>query len=221
MENKIKKLANDIWVLENDTHISRWVEEHNSLKCDPWLFDWLQPRIQDCKIAWDVGANIGDHTRFYLDLGMGVVAFEPHPLAYQCLYHNCSEATCYNLAASDSHGELAMALADNVGASHVVDSGSVVVNSAPLDSVSKHHLTPDYVKVDVEGFESKALAGMEMLLTQHRPKLLVEFNDGALRRNGSSSEMLKKQIHNFNYTQFEVFPPNAKLTDPQYDLFFF
>ena len=216
----IKKLANDIWVLENDTHISKWVEEHNSLKCDPWLFGWLQPRIQDCKISWDVGANIGDHTRFYLDCGMEVVAFEPNPEAFRCLYHNCSEAICYNLAASDTHGELSMALDDNVGASHVVDSGSVTVNAAPLDSVAKHHLTPDYIKVDVEGFESKALAGMELLLTHHRPKLLVEFNDGALRRNGSSSEMLKKQIHNFNYTQFEIFPPDAKLTDPQYDLFF-
>ena len=216
----IKKLPNGIWVIESDTHISKWVEEHNSLKCDPWLFGWLQPRIQDCKIAWDVGANIGDHTRFYLDCGMEVVAFEPNPEAFRCLYHNCSEAICYNLAASDTHGEPSMALDDNVGASHVVDSGSVTVNAAPLDSVAKHHLTPDYIKVDVEGFESKALAGMELLLTHHRPKLLVEFNDGALRRNGSSSEMLKKQIHNFNYTQFEIFPPDAKLTDPQYDLFF-
>ena len=217
----MKILPNGIWVLEKDTHISRWVEEHNSLKCDPWLFGWLQPRIQDCKMAWDIGANIGDHTRFYLDLGMGVVAFEPHPDAFQCLSHNCSEATCYNIAASDSHGELSMALDDNVGASHVADSGSITINAVPLDSIAKHHPTPDYIKVDVEGFESKALAGMELLLTQHRPKLLVEFNDGALRRNGSNPEALKKQIHSYGYTQFEIFPPESKLNDPQYDLFFF
>ena len=217
----IKKLPNDIWVLKDDTHISKWVEQHSSLKCDPWLFGWLQPRIKDCKIAWDVGANIGDHTRFYLDLGMGVVAFEPHPEAFECLYHNCSEAICYNLAASDAHGELSMELDSNVGASHVVDSGSVTVNSAPLDSVAKHHVTPDYIKIDVEGFEAKALDGMKSLLTQNKPKLLVEFNDGALRRNGSNPESLKKQIESYGYTQFEIFPPNATLNDPQYDLFYF
>lgn len=217
----MKILPNGIWVLENDTHISRWVEEHNSLKCDPYLFEWLQPRIQDCKVTWDVGANIGDHTRFYLDLGMEVVAFEPHPDAFQCLSHNCGEATCYNIAASDAYGELSMALDDNVGASHVADSGSVTVNAVPLDILAKHHLAPDYIKVDVEGFESKALAGMELLLTHHRPKLLVEFNDGALRRNGSNPEALKKQIHNYGYTQFEIFPSESKLNDPQYDLFFF
>ena len=217
----MKILPNGIWVLENDTHISRWVEEHNSLKCDPYLFEWLQPRIQDCKVAWDVGANIGDHTRFYLDCGMGVVAFEPHPDAFQCLSHNCGEATCYNIAASDSYGELSMALDDNVGASHVADSGSVTVNAVPLDSLAKHHLAPDYIKVDVEGFESKTLAGMELLLTHHRPKLLVEFNDWALRRNGSSSAELKKQIESYGYTQFEIYPPNCQPSDPQYDYFCF
>jgi FkbM family methyltransferase len=216
----IKTLQNGIWVLENDTHISKWVEEHNSLKCDPHLFEWLQTRIQGCKVAWDVGANIGDHTRFYLDLGMDVVAFEPHPLAYQCLYHNCSEATCYNLAASDSYEDLTMSLNDNVGASHIGDRGEAVVHAAPLDSVAKHHPSPEYIKVDVEGFEPRALAGMGDLLAHHKPKLLVEFNDGALRRDGSSAAELKLQIHNYGYTSFEIYPPNAKLTDPQYDLLF-
>jgi FkbM family methyltransferase len=217
----IKKLPNDIWVLEKDTHISKWVEEHNSLKCDPCLFEWLRPRLVGASVAWDIGANIGDHTRFYLDLGMEVVALEPNPEAFRCLYHNCSDATCYNIAASDGQEELTMALEDNVGASHVVDGGAVMVIAAPLDSVAKHHKTPDYIKIDVEGFEAKTLAGMEKLLTNNKPKLFVEFNDGALKRNGSSSVDLKKQIESYGYTQFEIYPPNATLNDPQYDLFFF
>jgi FkbM family methyltransferase len=217
----IKKLPNDIWVLENDTHISKWVEEHNSLKCDPHLFEWLQPRIQDCKVAWDIGANIGDHTRFYLDCGMEVVALEPNPEAFRCLCHNCSEAICYNLAASDGQKELTMALEDNVGASYVVEGGAVMVVAAPLDNVVRHHKAPDYIKIDVEGFESKALTGMEQLLANSKPKLFIEFNDGALRRNGSSSADLKKQIESYGYTRFEIYPPNATLNDPQYDLFFF
>jgi hypothetical protein len=114
-----------------------------------------------------------------------------------------------------------MALEDNVGASHVVDGGAVMVIAAPLDSVAKHHKTPDYIKIDVEGFEAKTLAGMEKLLTNNKPKLFVEFNDGALKRNGSSSVDLKKQIESYGYTQFEIYPPNCNLTDPQYDLFFF
>lgn len=217
----MKILPNGIWVLENDTHISKWVEAHNSLKCDPHLFEWLKPRIQDCKVAWDVGANIGDHTRFYLDLGMEVVAFEPHPEAFQCLSHNCGEATCYNLAASDEKQELTMTLDDNVGASHVVEGGTVVISASTLDSIAAKHNTPDYIKIDVEGFEPRALRGMENLIQERKPKLFVELNDGALKRNGSSSADLKKQIESYGYTQFEIYPPNCSLTDPQYDLFFF
>jgi FkbM family methyltransferase len=217
----MKILPNGIWVLENDTHISKWVEAHNSLNCDPHLFEWLKPRIQDCKVAWDVGANIGDHTRFYLDCGMEVVAFEPHPEAFQCLSHNCGEAICYNLAASDEKQELTMALDDNVGASHIVEGGTVVISASTLDSIATHHNAPDYIKIDVEGFEPRALRGMEDLMREHKPKLFVELNDGALRRNGSSSADLKKQIESYGYTQFEIYPPNCSLTDPQYDLFFF
>ena len=217
----MKILPNGIWVLENDTHISKWVEAHNSLKCDPHLFEWLKPRIQECKVAWDVGANIGDHTRFYLDLGMEVVAFEPHPEAFQCLSHNCGEAICYNLAASDEKQELTMALDDNVGASHVVEGGTVVISASTLDSIAAQHNAPDYIKIDVEGFEPRALRGMEDLMREHKPKLFVELNDGALKRNGSSSADLKKQIESYGYTQFEIYPPNCSLTDPQYDLFFF
>lgn len=215
----IKQLTNGIWVLENDTHISKWVEQHNSLKCDPYLFEWLRPKLVRGSVAWDVGANIGDHTRFYLDLGMDVVAFEPNLEAYQCLYHNCSEATCYNLAASDSDGELTMALDDNVGASHVVSGGAVLVIASPLDSIAKIHKAPDYVKIDVEGFEGKVISGMHKILTENKPNLFVEFNDAALRRNGSSSFQLKEQIASYGYTNFEIYPPNAKPEDPQYDYF--
>jgi FkbM family methyltransferase len=152
---------------------------------------------------------------------MEVVAFEPHPEAFQCLRHNCGEAICYNLAASDEKQELTMALDDNVGASHVVEGGTVVISASTLDSIATHHNTPDYIKIDVEGFEPRALRGMEYLMRDHKPKLFVELNDGALKRNGSSSADLKKQIESYGYTQFEIYPPNCSLTDPQYDLFFF
>ena len=86
----MKILPNGIWVLEKDTHISRWVEEHNSLKCDPWLFGWLQPRIQDCKIAWDVGANIGYYVCHALQSNpvCTVVAIEPLPANLRYLLRN-------------------------------------------------------------------------------------------------------------------------------------
>jgi len=215
----MKMLPNGIWVLENDTHISKWVEEHNSLKCDPHLFHWLEPRLQGCKRVWDVGANIGDHTRFYLDIGLSVCAFEPNPDAYECLKRNCGEAICKNLAASDMRGTIKMTLSDNVGASFIDENGQVEVEAIPLDELEEAIWPPDFIKIDVEGFESKALAGMEKLIRAKKPKLFVEFNRSALERCGSSPKQLKEQIESYGYTQFKIYPPYLNLEEPQYDYF--
>lgn len=215
--SEIKQLPNGIWVVSNDTHISKWVEEHNSLKCDPHLFRWLEPRLQGCKRVWDVGANIGDHTRFYLDIGISVIAFEPNPDAYECLKRNCGEAICKNLAASDVRGKIKMNLLDNVGASHVDENGQVEVDAIPLDELEEAIWPPDFIKIDVEGFESKALAGMEKIIREKKPKLFVEFNQGALERCGSSPKQLKEQIESYGYTQFQIYPPNSIPSQPQYD----
>jgi FkbM family methyltransferase len=215
----MKILPNGIWVLENDTHISKWVEEHNSLKCDPHLFHWLEPRLQGCKRVWDVGANIGDHTRFYLDIGLSVCAFEPNPDAYECLKRNCAEAICKNLAASDMRGTIKMTLSDNVGASYIDENGQVEVEAIPLDELEEAIWPPDFIKIDVEGFESKALAGMENTIRAKKPKLFVEFNQGALERCGSSQKQLKEQIESYGYTQFQIYPPHLNPEEPQYDYF--
>jgi FkbM family methyltransferase len=215
--SNIRELPNGIWVVSNDTHISKWVEEHNSLKCDPYLFRWLEPLLQGCKRAWDVGANIGDHTRFYLDIGLSVCAFEPNPDAYECLKRNCWEAICKNLAASDMRGTIKMTISDNVGASYVDENGQVEVDTIPLDELEEAIWPPDFIKIDVEGFESKALAGMEKMVRAKKPKLFVEFNRSALERCCSSPKQLKEQIESYGYTQFQIYPPHATTEDAQYD----
>ena len=217
MQNpNIKILPNGIRVLARDTHVSRWVEEHNSLNCDPHLFRWLLPKLKGCKVAWDLGAMIGDHTRQYLDAGMRVYAFEPNPDAFECLKANCPDAVLNNFAASDAIGHIGFWTDDNAGASHATEGGLTQVLTYPLDSVLTLE-PPDFIKIDIEGFEPKALRGMEQTLRTYKPKLFVEFNRGALERNQSSPEALKEQIKSYGYTSFQIYPPNAKPTDAQFD----
>ena len=220
MQNpNIKILPNGIHVLASDTHISRWTEEHGSLNSDPHLFRWLLPKLKDCKVAWDLGAFIGDHTRQYLDAGMRVYAFEPNPDAFECLKANCPDAVCYNCAVSDSVSSIAFWTDANAGASHASDSGLIRVLAHPLDDcINKGGLcAPDFIKIDIEGFEPKALRGMEQTIRTYKPKLFVEFNRGALERNQSSPEALRSQIESYGYTSFQIYPPNAKPSDAQFD----
>lgn len=48
------------------------------------------------------------------------------------------------------------------------------VRVVPLDSLG---LSPDLIKMDVEGFEQQALKGLEVTLAKHHPALLIEINN--------------------------------------------
>lgn len=212
-----------LYVLKNDTHISRWVEKHKSLICDPYLFKWLDPFIDGSKVIWDVGAFIGDHTAHYLKITGVVHAFEPNPDAFYCLKRNLEafefpHLKCWNLAASDTHGKIQMNLDENAGASHIVSAGTVERPCAPLDSLDIPD--PDFIKLDVEGWEMRALEGMTETLERARPKVLVEINSGALARNRVTPRNIFEFFEQLNYSSLELYPLNVSLTEPQYDALF-
>lgn len=214
-------------VLKNDTHISRWVEEHKNLTCDPYLFEWLLPRLKDVEVVWDIGAFIGDHTLSYLSLPKvrTVHAFEPNPDAFHCLYRNVGEksnlarkAVCWNVAASDHRDSLIMNLSDNVGASRLTESGTGVrVRAVKLDTFMADTTPPQFIKLDVEGWEVKALKGMMKTLRKSRPIVFCEINKGALAANGVSVADIGAIFTELGYTDSAVYPESATADDLQYD----
>lgn len=215
----IETLPNGQWVVAGDTHLGAWAKQHGQIITDPHLFKWLRLHLNGVKVVWDIGANIGDHTRQYLDWGMQVVAVEPHPVAFACLKHNCPQATCFNLAASDTTGSLNFMHSDNVGASRVHPDGVWSVPSQALDDIFGLP-APDFIKIDIEGFEAAAITGMAGTLTRHRPILLVEMNKGALAANGITVAGLREQIESLGYRAAGLYPPEAQWGDEQFDCLF-
>lgn len=212
----IKALPNGQWVLENDSHLSRWSEEHGTIITDPYLMEWLHPHLEDVKVAWDIGACIGDTTRQYLDWGMKVIAVEPNPLPYACLVHNCPEAHCLQAAASDEVVGASFSQSDNVGASRITPDGDMRVKTVRMDDLLIS--IPDYVKIDIEGHEVFALRGMEKILRHHKPIIFIEINKGALAANGHSVADISAILLGAGYTQFRTYPEGAMESDEQYDL---
>ncbi|WP_421999561.1 FkbM family methyltransferase [Reyranella sp.] len=62
----------------------------------------------------------------------------------------------------------------------------------------------DVIKIDVEGAEVKVLSGGRALLAAHRPILLIEANDGALKGQGASTDALLATLRELGY-RIEVF----------------
>lgn len=214
----IESLPNGQKVIAGDSHLSAWAKAKGNIVTDPNLFKFLDPFLKrpGVNVIWDLGANIGDHTRHYLDLGKIVVAIEPNPEAFECLEHNCPEARCLNIAASDKAETLKFTRLENVGASRITADGDVEVKAEALDDLRLP--APNFIKVDVEGWEPKALQGMAQTLRQHKPIVFIEVNPGALAANGYHPRDITDAFMAAGYTEFQIYPPTASWSSAQFDL---
>lgn len=161
------------------------------------LYGGWEPRAQDLmtrhlrpgSVAYDLGANYGMHSllmaRLVGDSGH-VYAFEPVPEILSCLKENVglnkfSNVACVECAASDTVGEATFSLGHHRGAGHLseVEHGATIrVKTTTLDDfvVRDNHQPPDFIKIDVEGAEGRALRGAETVLGRYRPILLIDLH---------------------------------------------
>jgi hypothetical protein len=77
---------------------------------------------------------------------------------------------------------------------HSVTVGRIddVIDDAKIESV-------DLVKMDIEGSEYGALLGARKLMAKHRPTVLIELNESALKRRGNTSDDVKQLFHEAGY----------------------
>lgn len=210
----MKILENNIAVLEDDTHISKWVAQSRRLDHDGYSLGIILPHLEPGGWVVDGGAFIGDHTIAYLK-AVGpegkVYAFEPNPAAYSCLCHNCPDAVTMNSGLSDKEEYVDYFSSVNAGAGHIGhDLGPIQL--LPLDSLNLRFC--DFLKLDIEGCEYEALVGAKETIAKHKPILWVEVNEGALVRRMRNSAQLLRLIESYGYTMY----PHPEDRGPQYDV---
>lgn len=218
----MKKLSNGIAVLEKDTHISVWVQEHGTLEIAKDMLLPFQKYIPAGGTVVDVGASIGDHTVTYAkwvgESGM-VAAFEVNPKAYECLQYNTQhlpQILPIKTGLSDVDGKVVMVELDNAGANYLTTGKSKTkVPVTTLDSYKFKNIS--FIKIDVEGYEVKVLEGARKSIEESKPVMLIEINRRALERAGTSAEMLFKVLAELGYSM-EITDDRIKWSDPQYDI---
>jgi FkbM family methyltransferase len=143
-------------------------------------------------LVFDVGAHVGDRIAAFRRLGARVVAVEPQPALVRTLklIYGRDRAVAIEPVAVGAHpGLIDLKLnIDNptvstasiafLQAAHGARgwegqrwSSTVEVPVTSLDALIARHGAPAFIKIDVEGFEGEALAG----LTQPPPALSFEF----------------------------------------------
>lgn len=210
-----------IAVIEGDTHIGKWVEDSGTLRIAQKMLEPVRQHVKPGSTVVDAGANIGDHSIEYLDwVGPEgyVVAVEPNYDAYKCLCHNLgnrSNIWIGNFGLSDCEQRCDMMRHANAGASYCIDAPQGPVMLCTLDSLNLENVS--LIKADIEGFERRMLQGSVVTITKFAPVLLLEVNDGALKRAGSSASALLGYVRALGYR----ITPMTKIKswdDPQYDI---
>jgi FkbM family methyltransferase len=143
-------------------------------------------------LAFDIGAHVGDRTGAFRAIGARVVALEPQPALAKVLrliYGGDRAVTIEPMAVGRGTGSVALRL--NIANPTVSTASEAFVRSAQgargwegqtwgrtievplttLDALIERHGMPAFIKIDVEGFEAEALAG----LSRGVPALSFEF----------------------------------------------
>jgi FkbM family methyltransferase len=149
-------------------------------------------------LVFDVGAHLGDRTAAFAGLGARVVALEPQPKVARLLHRlvgHLDGVTILEEAVGAREGTATLAVsprtptvstlserwreampARNEGFRTVRWVDDVEVPVTTLDALIDRYGLPDFCKLDIEGYEAEALAG----LTRPIPALSLEFVRGGL-----------------------------------------
>lgn len=191
---------------------------------EPDTVSILEKRIRPGYVVLDIGANIGAHTfamaRLTGSTGR-VIAFEPTPWAFGRLKDNAAlnsfgNITIENLGLSDRcHQSRGPAFETRYRLDGVPEAGTQDTVFTTLDNYCHEHGIErvNFIKMDVDGFESRILRGGQELLARCRPAMVFELGPDYIAKAGDRVEDLLGMLHGLGYRFY-----NEKTLNPFDDI---
>jgi FkbM family methyltransferase len=181
-----------------------------------------------CKTVFDCGALYGYFTLAAAGLfpDAEITAFEMHSAAIGPLARNVwPSAQCVHAVLSDECEAGRLIWVSGFNIFEKPDGGWDALNTVPgalkprgegnrgrgfvranfitLDRYCETNSPPDLLKIDVEGYQAKAIAGGMGMIRQHRPVIVIELHDpDKLARFGTSNAATVKPLFDIGYQAF-------------------
>lgn len=186
---------------------------------EPHCLPYLKLCAEHGDTVVDVGANIGFYTlESALAVGSAgrVISIEAAPPIFEALAKNVAanefrQVRLVKTAVSDVAGEAVLALprGDNLGMftlGTVESTESYHVSLRPLDDVLEETGLDSLalIKIDIEGSEYRALRGAARTIGRYKPAILIELNESALFRCGSSAAEVRRHLEDAGYAGWVI-----------------
>lgn len=199
--------------------LARYLFAENVAKWEPLKIINLKKN----DIVVDIGANTGYYTlRLSSRIGENgkIIAIEPDPETFDVLKENCklnniSNVDTYNIAISDSNGEMIFRQSMShsgtsslyINSNKKLEVNEMVVKTTTLDELFDNKFKEiTWVKIDVEGAELAVLRGASNTLGKIK-NIIIEVHEHILKENNENSEEIVKILkeHGFKITLLNEF----------------
>jgi len=196
-----------------------WLEHHRAVRGGCPEFKLLPALALKSKHSIDVGANVGVLSRILAKHSRGVTAIEPNPeLCSRMRRSEPKNVTVVQCAVGEAPGVARLKIP--VGASkHLLTGHASLLESAmtefdeyveidtPIRTIDEMGLSNiEFIKIDVEGFETEVLRGALNVLRSERPNLMIE---SETRHNPEAPSCVIDMLEPMGYRAF--FLKNRKL----------
>lgn len=180
-EKELVSLKDGIMMKVFDDYIGNLIKTSNRYYEEEILFNFID-YIPVNGVIYDIGANIGNHTLFFSKYlkPKEIYSFEPSSDIFNVLDANVKinkieNIKLFNNAVGNKKGKGQVQFNKiNTGASKVTENINGEVDIIEIDSLSL--MPPDFVKIDVEGFEQQVLEGMNSCLINEKPIIWIEIH---------------------------------------------
>jgi FkbM family methyltransferase len=221
---RVRVRGRPLWIDLRDKTLGRYFWVFRTY--EPFEADLLERAAESGMTAVDLGANVG-----YLTVLLGhrvgpagrVLSFEPDPTNFALLRRSVeanglANVTCEQAAVMEKSTRAALYLSEvNFGDHRVFDGkdderfnagaarNRVEIRAVSLDDyLSAKGLTPALIKMDIQGAEVAALAGMRRTLASPDLVLFCEFWPYGLRRFGAEPRRFLDSLTEAGLTLYEI-----------------
>ena len=218
MKSQIKKILNIFKLLNITRQIIYWITQFDPKTTNPRRLTvrFYSQFIHKGDLCFDVGANLGQRTDIFIELGAKVICIEPQSSCIKeldSLYGKNNNFTIIPKGISAKEGQIEMLICDKLSSLSTMSSRwqqdsihakeygykwekKETVPVTTLDNLISEYCLPVFCKIDVEGFEYQVLNGLNKAI----PFISFEFNTGFFdEANKCINRLLDIGNYKFNF----------------------